>query len=195
MAQDWELTSAHAASIASDEVSTTQQPSGSQGPFSKDNVEAIEAATLAENGTNARVPRGSQPGSAASAGTSAFDALGAVSDTPESVRTSIVNGVLETGAKPDAQQRPEDLAQAKFWDRQIAEGKLSMLSKISLMHVNIMAWGESGLGKTVSHAAGNGDTRALAPTCTHACTHAQLSLTTVGAAEASTACLYSSLCV
>lgn len=188
IAQDWELTSGHAASITSDEIST-QQPS-SLGPFiSKDNEEVYEAANLAEHGTNARVPRGSQPGSAASAGMSAFDALGAVSDTPESVRTSVVNGVLETGAKPDAQQRPEDLAQAKFWDRQIAEGKLSMLSKISLMHVNIMAWGESGLGKTVGDAAGGGDTRALAP----ACMHAQLSLTTCGAAEASTACLYGSL--
>lgn len=40
--------------------------------------------------------------------------------------------------------------EASFWDQQIAQGNLSMCSVKYPTHVNVMLYGESGLGKTVS---------------------------------------------
>lgn len=48
---------------------------------------------------------------------------------------------------------PSEAQQASFWDQQIANGNLSMCSVKYPTYVNVMLYGESGLGKTVSAAA------------------------------------------
>jgi transcriptional regulator with AAA-type ATPase domain len=45
-------------------------------------------------------------------------------------------------------------ADARFWDRQIAQGSLSMCNLHYPTYVNVMLYGESGLGKTVSIVKG-----------------------------------------
>lgn len=44
----------------------------------------------------------------------------------------------------------EKPVEANFWDQQIAQGNLSMCSVKYPTYVNVMLYGESGLGKTVS---------------------------------------------
>lgn len=108
-------------------------------------------------------PSGILRGSSSAATAAVENAEEAVSEAPNapaSVTTTIINELLESGGhrpepvlqqqQPQQQQHsPESIARAKWWDKQIAEGNLSMLPEITTMHVNIMAWGESGLGKTV----------------------------------------------
>jgi hypothetical protein len=50
-------------------------------------------------------------------------------------------------------KQPSEAQQASFWDQQIANGNLSMCSVKYPTYVNVMLYGESGLGKTVSAAA------------------------------------------
>jgi transcriptional regulator with AAA-type ATPase domain len=49
-------------------------------------------------------------------------------------------------------KRPSEAQQASFWDQQIANGNLSMCSVKYPTYVNVMLYGESGLGKTVGAA-------------------------------------------
>ena len=63
--------------------------------------------------------------------------------------TTQLNLVLETGQSQQQQVQSEALAQAKFWDKQINQGKLSMVPRRVNVHTNIVVMGESGLGKTV----------------------------------------------
>lgn len=121
-AQDWELTSGRGANSEASEAITTMH---------------THAYPLAIGQTSG-IP------SAANAPTS----------TPQSVNTSLLHDLLESGGhRPQQQQQqqpaPEDVTRARFWDKQIADGNLSMLPEITTMQVNIMSRGESGLGKTV----------------------------------------------
>jgi hypothetical protein len=120
----------------------------------------VESYSSSSGDPDAVIPRGSAPAAADADAAAAVPAISnsVPSAAPASVTTTLVNEVLENGHRPEVQpqqqqpkqQLPEDLARAKFWDKQIAAGQLSMLPEITIMHVNIMAWGESGLGKTVS---------------------------------------------
>jgi hypothetical protein len=56
-------------------------------------------------------------------------------------------------------------ADTRFWDRQIAQGSLSMSNLHYPTYVNVMLYGESGLGKTVSSAVPCGDKRMLYMCC------------------------------
>lgn len=161
--QDWELTSGRAGSEATIEDGASQEHD--QGlpavfPNAQELLTVIESHSSRSGDPDASIPRGSAP-PAADADATAIHALSdSITNTaPASVTTTLVNEVLENGHRPEVQppqqqqprqQLPEDLARAKFWDKQIAAGQLSMLPEITIMHVNIMAWGESGLGKTVS---------------------------------------------
>jgi transcriptional regulator with AAA-type ATPase domain len=59
------------------------------------------------------------------------------------------NTQMHTPAAPRGKQ-PSEAQQASFWDNQIANGNLSMCSVKYPTYVNVMLYGESGLGKTVS---------------------------------------------
>lgn len=154
--QDWELTSGGCdKDDAISETSDMQANQDSLGklPTAQEVLAAIEAQSGSEQ-PSMIVPRGS--GIAAADGDAAAAVEAPIAGAPASVTTSIINEFLESGGhRPEqAQQQqqqpaPEEIARAKWWDKQIAEGNLSMLPEITIMHVNIMAWGESGLGKTV----------------------------------------------
>jgi hypothetical protein len=164
--QDWELTSGRAASSASNDAASEEQNLGIPAalPSAQELLDAInlDAPISMHNGDTLPLSTSAQ---AAAAGVSMQLAspLEVATAAPASVTTSVLNNVLEKGhvslLQPQQQQQqtqqaqqwaPEELAHAKFWDKQIEDGKLSMLPDITIMHVNIMAWGESGLGKTVS---------------------------------------------
>ena len=168
--QDWTelLTSA---SRASDGGESDAAGEDSALPTAREVLAAIEASTEcidAPGDLAAPLPRGSGPAAATA------DVAAATTLPPASATTSILNELLESGCGhrlPEQQQQQssktvpthqpssEDLVRAKYWDKQIAEGNLSMLPEITIMHVNIMAWGESGLGKTVGAWSGAGGVR------------------------------------
>jgi hypothetical protein len=61
-------------------------------------------------------------------------------------------------------KQPSEAQQASFWDQQIANGNLSMCSVKYPTYVNVMLYGESGLGKTVSAMHG-GSSVSLKQSC------------------------------
>lgn len=161
--QDWELTSGRAASDDGEEGSSVVAHPAIPAalPSAQEVLDVIASHSSSKIGVpDAAILRGVDAAAAAAAdanSTAAAPTPDLAADVPASVTTSVINEVFEMGYRPDLQQpqqakqqTSEGLAHAKFWDRQIAEGKLSMLPEITIMHVNIMAWGESGLGKTVS---------------------------------------------
>jgi hypothetical protein len=100
----------------------------------------------------------------------AADADAAVSKapkTPMSISTTVINEILESVVhrpapmqqqqpQPMQQQQPqpqqqsiESTAHVKYMDMQIAEGNLIMKPGRKIEYMNIMTFGESGLGKTV----------------------------------------------
>lgn len=164
--QDWELTSGRAASSASDDAASEEVDHGIPAalPTAQELLDAIKPDATVSMHPGATLPV-STPAQAAAAGVSMqmHSLPKAAPEAPASITTSVLNNVLENGhvsllqpQQPQQTQQqiqhwaPEELAHAKFWDKQIAEGKLSMLPDTTIMHINIMAWGESGLGKTVS---------------------------------------------
>lgn len=106
-------------------------------------------------------PRGNSP-AADSTTVAAANADAAASEAPNapaSVTTTIINELLESGVPMPApmqqqqpqlqQQSPSNIAQVKYMDQQIAEGNLIRRPGRKIEYMNIMTFGESGLGKTV----------------------------------------------
>jgi hypothetical protein len=168
--QDWELTSGRAASSASDDAASEEVDHSTPAalPRAQELLDAINSDTAVSMHHVGTLP-GSTPAHAAAEGESMqmHSLPNTAPDAPASVTTSVLNNVLENVhvslLQPQQQQHQtqqtqqqtkqsaaEELAHAKYWDKQLADGKLSMLPDTTIMNINIMAWGESGLGKTVS---------------------------------------------
>lgn len=76
---------------------------------------------------------------------------------PGSVPSSLLNALLESQALSQQQQNSSTTnnnatasPEARFWDSQMSQGRVSMLPRKLSLHTNIMVVGQSGLGKTVS---------------------------------------------
>ncbi|WIA39364.1 hypothetical protein OEZ86_005472 [Tetradesmus obliquus] len=83
---------------------------------------------------------------------SGIDGLSAVQLRPNSHPGQDPGAQAGTTGVPAASKvkMPSEAQQASFWDQQIANGNLSMCSVKYPTYVNVMLYGESGLGKTTS---------------------------------------------
>lgn len=158
-AQDWELTSAREARSETSDMEAQQVISGAS-PTARELVAAFQT-NLDLRDEHPGILRGSTL-AADSTTVAAADADAVVSEapnTPMSISTTIINEIVESVVhqpapmqqqQPQPQQHPpENTALVKYLDMQIAEGNLIMRPGRKIEYMNIMTFGESGLGKTV----------------------------------------------
>jgi hypothetical protein len=166
-AQDWELTSAREARSETSDMEAQQVISGAL-PTARELVAAFQT-NLDLRDEHSGILRGSTL-AADSTTVAAANADAVVSEapnTPMSISTTIINEIVESivhkpapmqqwqpqpmqQQQPQPQQHPpENTAHVKYLDMQIAEGNLIMRPGRKIEYMNIMTFGESGLGKTV----------------------------------------------